>query len=121
MTLIFLRSFHKKLLPPSLLFHLDGHQALPVLSFHPSAACPCGYEHYLAALTACPVVAFVSEESCLQEVRSILRARKLGVPTPVLYYVEHETNCIYMEKVEGVSLKAALQNKQLDEQGEYNT
>lgn len=62
----------------------------------------------------------MSEESCLQEVRSILRARKLGVPTPVLYYVEHETNCIYMGKVDSVSLKAALQSKQLDEQSESN-
>ena len=53
----------------------------------------------------------------LQEVRSIVRARKLGVPTPVLYYVEHETNSIYMEKVEGMSVKAALQSRHLDEQG----
>jgi TP53 regulating kinase-like protein len=69
---------------------------------------------------ACPAVKHVCEESYLQEVRSILRARKLGVPTPVLYYVEHETNCIYMEKVEGVSLKALLQSKQLDEQSEHS-
>ena len=45
MTLIFLRSFQKKLLSPTLLFHLDGHQALPVTCFHFSAACPCGYLH----------------------------------------------------------------------------
>lgn len=54
---------------------------------------------------------------CTQEVRSILRARKLGVTTPVLYYVEHAASSIYMEKVQGVSVKAALQSKQLDEQG----
>lgn len=54
---------------------------------------------------------------CLQEVRSILRARKLGVPTPVLYYVEHDAASIYMEKVQGVSVKEALQGKQLDQQG----
>ncbi|CAK0780705.1 hypothetical protein CVIRNUC_005146 [Coccomyxa viridis] len=52
-----------------------------------------------------------------QEVRSILRARKLGVPTPVLYYVEHDAASIYMEKVQGVSVKEALQGKQLDQQG----
>ncbi len=46
-----------------------------------------------------------------------MRARKLGVPTPVLYYVEQETNSIYMEKVEGMSVKAALQSRALDEQG----
>lgn len=46
-----------------------------------------------------------------------MRARKLGVPTPVLYYVEHETNSIYMEKLEGVSVKAALHSRSLDEQG----
>lgn len=44
-----------------------------------------------------------------QEVRSMLRSRKLGVPTPVLYLVDQCTNCIYMEKVQGQSLKTVLQ------------
>ena len=44
-----------------------------------------------------------------QEVRSMLRARKLGVTTPVLYHVDATTASIYMQKVEGQSLKATLQ------------
>ena len=36
----------------------------------------------------------------MQEVRSILRARKNGVLTPVIYNVEHEAATIYMERIE---------------------
>jgi TP53 regulating kinase-like protein len=43
-----------------------------------------------------------------QEVRSMLRARKLGVPTPTLLHVDMDTACIYMERVPGVAVKAAL-------------
>lgn len=50
-----------------------------------------------------------------QEVRSMLRARKLGVPTPVVYYVDQDTATIYMQRVHGHSLKAALHNNDLDE------
>lgn len=38
----------------------------------------------------------------------MLRARKLGVPTPVLYHVDHGTNCIYMERIAGHSVKTLL-------------
>ncbi|KAL4445801.1 hypothetical protein ABPG77_009000 [Micractinium sp. CCAP 211/92] len=48
-----------------------------------------------------------------QEVRSIMRARKLGVHTPVLYLVDHATACIYMERVEGHSLKTLLHKNSL--------
>lgn len=44
-----------------------------------------------------------------QEVRSMLRARKLGIPTPAMYYVDMETASIYMERINGQSLKATLQ------------
>lgn len=54
----------------------------------------------------------------LQEVRSIVRARKLGVPTPVLYFVEHEASAIYMELIQGCSVKAALHEGKLTEQGD---
>ncbi|MEW5307650.1 MAG: hypothetical protein WDW38_011384 [Sanguina aurantia] len=50
------------------------------------------------------------------EVRSLMRARKLGVLTPVLYYVEHEANCIYMEQVQGVSIKQQLSDSSLSEE-----
>ncbi|KAK9840951.1 hypothetical protein WJX81_002223 [Elliptochloris bilobata] len=43
-----------------------------------------------------------------QEVRSMLRARKLGVLTPCVLCVEHEASTIYFERVEGVSVKQAL-------------
>ena len=35
----------------------------------------------------------------------------------MLYYVEHDAASVYMEKVQGVSVKEALQGKQLDQQG----
>lgn len=38
----------------------------------------------------------------------MLRARKLGVPTPVLYHVDSATSSIYMERVEGHSVKTLL-------------
>ncbi|PSC76037.1 TP53-regulating kinase isoform B [Micractinium conductrix] len=47
------------------------------------------------------------------EVRSMMRARKLGVHTPVLYQVDHATACIYMERIEGHSLKTLLHNDEL--------
>ncbi|CAD7696580.1 unnamed protein product [Ostreobium quekettii] len=40
-----------------------------------------------------------------QEARSMLRARKLGVLTPVLYMVEYGSACLYMEKVAGRTVK----------------
>ena len=55
-----------------------------------------------------------------QEVRSMLRARKLGVPTPVLYYVDQQTNTIYMERVNGHSLKATLHQGTLTQEQKIN-
>lgn len=82
-----------------------------------------------------------------QEVRSMMRARKLGVRTPgaaaaggachrcawpvepqrncrpcpagtaVLHLVDHVASCIYMERVEGHSIKALLQQRSLAEAG----
>jgi hypothetical protein len=52
-----------------------------------------------------------------QEARSTLRARKAGVPTPTLYYVELEASSIYMEKVEGRSIRHLLQDGELDDAG----
>ncbi|KAK9811170.1 hypothetical protein WJX73_007976 [Symbiochloris irregularis] len=43
-----------------------------------------------------------------QEVRSLLKARKLGIPTPVLYDVELEASTIYMERIAGCSVKELL-------------
>ena len=42
------------------------------------------------------------------EARSIMRARKLGVVTPTLYYVDTQQSAIYMERVEGRPLKELI-------------
>ncbi|KAI8468099.1 MAG: kinase-like protein [Monoraphidium minutum] len=52
-----------------------------------------------------------------QEARSVLRARKAGVPTPVLYSVELDSASIYMERVEGRSVRHALSDGHLDTAG----
>jgi tRNA A-37 threonylcarbamoyl transferase component Bud32 len=39
----------------------------------------------------------------------MLRARRLGVSTPVLYGVDHAACVIYMERVAGHSVKSLLQ------------
>ena len=44
----------------------------------------------------------------MQEVRSLLKARKLGILTPVLCDVELEASTIYMESVAGFSVKELL-------------
>jgi TP53 regulating kinase and related kinases len=56
----------------------------------------------------------------MQEVRSIVKARKLGVRTPVVYYVEFEANAIYMEKVHGTSLKDLLLSAKLSDEGTHD-
>ena len=47
----------------------------------------------------------------------MLRARKHGVLTPVVYLVEHEASAVYMERIAGCSVKAALLQGKLGEQG----
>lgn len=44
----------------------------------------------------------------LQEVRSMLRARKSGILTPVIYSVQHEAATIFMERIDGVSVRENL-------------
>ncbi|XP_035376106.1 EKC/KEOPS complex subunit TP53RK [Electrophorus electricus] len=36
-----------------------------------------------------------------QEVRSILRCRKAGINTPVVYFVDYTTHCIFLEDITG--------------------
>lgn len=47
----------------------------------------------------------------------MLRARKAGVPAPALYFVESETSSIYMERVQGHSIRHLLHEGMLDEAG----
>lgn len=44
----------------------------------------------------------------MQEVRAILKARKLGILTPALYHAEPEASTIYMEKLDARMLKELL-------------
>ena len=44
----------------------------------------------------------------LQEVRSMLRARKTGVLTPCIFFVENDAATIFMERIEGQSVRDVL-------------
>ena len=52
----------------------------------------------------------------MQEARSLLKARKLGVAAPVLYHVDAAAACLYMEYVAGALVKDRL-FAGLDDQG----
>mmetsp|Transcript_18499 Transcript_18499/g.51820 ORF Transcript_18499/g.51820 Transcript_18499/m.51820 type:complete len:231 (+) Transcript_18499:120-812(+) len=52
----------------------------------------------------------LTKSRCNGEVRSMARARKMGLRTPVIYLVEQEANTIYMEFIDGVSVKEVLQS-----------
>lgn len=47
----------------------------------------------------------------------MLRARKCGVLTPVIYSVEHEAATIYMERIDGESVKDVLLSGNLSSDG----
>jgi hypothetical protein len=66
---------------------------------HKQAGCGCLASHAADALLR-PVRS--------QEARSLLKARKLGVATPVLYHVDTRASCLYMEFVPGMLVKERL-------------
>ncbi|CAF91334.1 unnamed protein product [Tetraodon nigroviridis] len=41
----------------------------------------------------------LSHRRTLQEVRSILRCRKAGILTPVVYFVDYSSHCIFLEEI----------------------
>lgn len=49
--------------------------------------------------------AVLTTQRLKSEVRSMIKARKLGVAVPLPFYVEHTAGAIYMEHVQGQSLK----------------
>jgi TP53 regulating kinase-like protein len=53
-----------------------------------------------------------------QEVRSILRARKLGVRAPTVTRVDVDKNCIVMQKIPGTTVKEALLHETMLEHDE---
>ena len=60
--------------------------------------------------------------SCLwfphsQEVRSMLRARKAGILTPVIFSVQHDAATIFMERIDGITVKETLLSGALTEDG----
>ena len=50
----------------------------------------------------------------------MLRARKSGVLTPVIYSVEHEAATIYMERIAGASVRDLLLSGKLSLNGDRN-
>jgi len=46
-----------------------------------------------------------------QEVRSLIRTRKLGIPTPTLLSADPESGTMILERIDGVPLKEALQKE----------
>ncbi|KAK9767784.1 serine/threonine-protein kinase bud32 [Basidiobolus ranarum] len=44
----------------------------------------------------------------IQEARCLLKCRKFGIDTPVVYFVDVENSTIFMEKIEGMTVKEAL-------------
>jgi len=46
----------------------------------------------------------------LQEARALLKARRLGVVTPVVYHVDTAASCLYLEFVPGKAVKQHLRD-----------
>ena len=51
--------------------------------------------------------------------RAILKARKLGILTPAVYFAEPEASTIYMEKLDARMLKDLLVPKALSSEGKH--
>lgn len=45
-----------------------------------------------------------------QEARSLLRAQRVGIDVPALYYVAEQSSRIYMEVIEGQSVKEFIRS-----------
>ena len=58
--------------------------------------------------SVCARVRRAADRATPQEARSLLKARKLGVATPVLYHVDAQAACLYMEFVPGPMVKERL-------------
>lgn len=60
----------------------------------------------------------LSRQYCiLQEVRATLKARKLGLLTPAVYFAENDASTIYMEKLDARTVKEMLLPGNLDAEG----
>lgn len=45
-----------------------------------------------------------------QESRGLIRCRKLGVLTPVLYFIDYNTSSLYLQKIKGQTVRDVLNN-----------
>lgn len=70
-----------------------------------------------ARFTDLHTICWYSVQFSMQEVRSMLRARKAGILTPVIYSVQHEAATIFMERVDGFTVKETLLSGTLSEEG----
>ncbi|ORX90440.1 kinase-like protein [Basidiobolus meristosporus CBS 931.73] len=50
----------------------------------------------------------LTSKRVIQEARCLLKCRKFGIDTPVVYFVDVENSTIFMEKVEGRTVREAL-------------
>jgi len=50
----------------------------------------------------------LSVERLRQEARSIVRCRKAGVDTPIVYHVDFNTNRLFLEEIDGYTVKQFL-------------
>ena len=64
---------------------------------------------------------YVNVSRHVQEVRSMLRARKNGILTPCIFFVEHEAATIYMERIEGQTVRDILLSGNMTSAGEQHT
>lgn len=65
--------------------------------------------------------AICDRTAAVQEVRAILKARKLGILTPAVYFAEPEASTIYMEKLDAKMLKELLVPGGLSSEGEQSS
>ena len=52
----------------------------------------------------------INRQRLLQEARCIVKCRRAGISTPSIYLVDQMNNRLYMEKIQGSTVKAILQH-----------
>ncbi|KAF8252280.1 kinase-like protein [Wilcoxina mikolae CBS 423.85] len=60
----------------------------------------------------------LTKHRCLSEARLLIRARSLGIPVPAVYFVDETRGEIYMEWIEGCSVRDVLDGMLERESGE---
>jgi len=60
----------------------------------------------------------LTKHRCLSEARLLIRARSMGIPVPAVYFVDETRGEIYMEWIEGSSVRDVLDEMMAQESGE---